>query len=109
MKSLMLCLVLFMLFEVDIVRANDTAEEVKPLFDILLYCNTKEYIEQVATKQYNLTVAATGMVNDTKHKSIMDIKLLINPFNSQWAIVFSFNDINKSCLLGGNNIKLYSP
>ena len=109
MKKIILCLVLFMLFEADIVRANDTAEEVKPLFDILLYCNTKEYIEKVATKQYSLSIAATGMVNDTRHKNIMDIKLLMNPFNSQWAIVFSFNDVNKSCLLGGNNIKLYSP
>ena len=109
MKKIILCLVLFMLFEADMVRANDTAEEVKPLFDILLYCNTKEYIEEVSTKQYNLSLAATGVVNDTKHENIMDIKFMINPFNTQWAIVFSFKHINKSCLLGGNNVKLYSP
>jgi len=109
MKKIILCLVLLMLFEADIVRANDKTEEVKPLFDILLYCNTKEYIEEVSTKQYNLSLAATGVVNDTKHENIMDIKFMINPFNTQWAIVFSFKHINKSCLLGGNNVKLYSP
>ena len=109
MKFIMMCFVFFMLFQADIVAANKKVEEIKPLFDILLYCNTKEYIEEVSTKQYNLSLAATGMVNDTKHENIMDIKFMINPFNSQWAIVFSFKHINKSCLLGGNNVKLYSP
>jgi len=109
MKFIMMCFVFFMLFEADIVRANDTVEEIKPLFDILLYCNTKEFIEKVATIDYNLSIAASGIVNDSKHKWIMDIRFLINPFTSQWAIVFNFRDINKSCLLGGNDVKLYSP
>ena len=89
----MMCFVFFMLFEADIVRANDTVEEIKPLFDILLYCNTKEFIEKVATKDYNLSIAASGIVNDSKHKGIMDIRFLIVSGQLFLTFVISINHV----------------
>ena len=108
-KFIMMCFVFFMLSQADIVTANKNAEEVKPLFDILLYCNTREYIEEVATKHYNMAFAASGIVRDERHKHLMDMKFLINPSNKQWAIIFTFKNINKSCILGGSDVDLYSP
>jgi hypothetical protein len=56
-----------------------------------------------------LQLAAKGLVNDEKHKDLLESQLWMNPINNQWAIVFVYKDIDRSCVVGGNNIELRSP
>jgi hypothetical protein len=80
-----------------------------PLTDILLYCNTSEFISHMAENDYMLGLAASGVVNDDRHRMLLSMKLLMNPDNQQWAIIFNYAKGNYSCIIGGNHIKLFSP
>jgi hypothetical protein len=88
---------------------KEKPEQIKPLDDIMVYCNTKEFVNNMVQKDYNLNLAAKGFVNDEKHKDVLESQLWMNPINNQWAIVFIYKNINRSCVIGGNNIELYSP
>ena len=84
-------------------------EKTIPLADILLYCNTPEFIKNMAENDYMLGLAASGTINDDRHRTLLSMELLMNPKNSQWAIIFNYTKGNLSCIIGGNRIKLYSP
>ena len=84
-------------------------ETTKPLADILLYCKTPDFIRNMAENDYMLGLAASGIVNDDKHRMLLSMKLLMNPNNKQWAIIFNYKKGNLSCIIGGNHIKLFSP
>ena len=88
---------------------NEKPEQIKPLSDIIIYCNTKEFVDDMVNNSYHMNVAAKGSVNDEHHKDLIETQLWMNPTNNQWAIVFVYKEIDKSCVIGGNNIKLYSP
>ena len=84
-------------------------EATKPLADILLYCNTPEFIRNMAENDYMLGLAASGSVNDDTHRMLLSMELLMNRNNRQWAIIFNYKKGNLSCIIGGNHIKLFSP
>ena len=84
-------------------------ESVKSIDKILLYCNTKDFIKNMLDKMYVMNIAAKGIVNDDKHRHLADVEMWINPFKSQWAILFNYKNTDKSCVLGGNGIELSTP
>ncbi len=84
-------------------------EKTVPLSDILLYCNTPEFIKNMAENDYMLGLAASGIVNDDKHRMLLSMELLMNPRNRQWAIIFNYAKGNLSCIVGGNRIELFKP
>ena len=84
-------------------------ETIKPLNEVMIYCNTKDFVNNMVHNVYHLNIAAKGLVNDDQHTQLMETQLWMNPDNNQWAIIFLYKDINRSCVVGGNNIKLYSP
>jgi len=84
-------------------------EKTVPLSDILLYCNTPEFIKNMAENDYMLGLAASGIVNDDKHRMLLSMELLMNPRNRQWAIIFNYVKGNLSCIIGGNRIELFEP
>ena len=84
-------------------------EKTVPLLDILVYCNTPEFIHNMAENDYMLSLAANGNINDERHGMLVSMELLMNPRNRQWAIIFNYEKGNFSCIVGGNNIDLYKP
>lgn len=84
-------------------------ETTVPLADILLYCNTPEFIRKMAENDYMLGLAASGIVNDDRHRMLLSMELLMNPRNRQWAIIFNYAKGNLSCIIGGNRIELFKP
>ena len=109
MKQLMfigLCLFLFLGNKPTTVKQHETTV---PLADILLYCNTPEFIRNMAENDYMLGLAASGVVNDDRHRMLLSMELLMNPRNRQWAIIFNYAKGNLSCIIGGNRIELYKP
>ena len=110
MKKIFLIFVIILTISLCImVQSSLPKEEVKPLSDIVIYCNTKEFVHDMVNNSYHMIVAAKGSVNDEHHKHLIETQLWMNPTNNQWAIVFVYKEIDKSCVIGGNNIKLYSP
>tara|TARA_B110000467_G_C18308220_1_gene476174 strand:+ start:420 stop:758 length:339 start_codon:yes stop_codon:yes gene_type:complete len=102
-----LCL-LFILGNKPIIETQPK-ERIVPLSEILMYCNTPEFIKGMATNDYMLGLAASGAINDSKHRMLLSMELFVNPRNKQWAIVFNYTKGNLSCIIGGNHIKLFSP
>ena len=100
-----LCL-LFILGNKPIV---ETQQKTIPLSDILVYCNTTEFIKNMAVNDYMLGLAANGVINDDRHRMLLSMELLMNPRNKQWAIIFNYAKGNLSCIVGGNRIELFSP
>ena len=90
-------------------KKKEKPEQIKPLSDIMLYCNTRSFVDKMVQEGYRLQLAAKGLVNDEKHKDLLESQLWMNPINNQWAIVFVYKDIDRSCVVGGNNIELRSP
>ena len=84
-------------------------ESVASVDKILLYCNTKDFIKNMLDKMYVMNVAAKGIVNDDKHRHLADVEMWINSKKEQWAIIFNYNNTDKSCVLGGNGIELFRP
>ena len=101
-----LCLFLFLGNKPTTANQHETTA---PLSDILLYCNTPDFIKNMAENDYMLGLAASGIVNDDKHRMLLSMQLLMNPNNKQWAIIFNYKKGNLSCIIGGNHIKLFSP
>jgi len=109
MKKILL-IGLCLLFILGNKPTTDTQQETTvPLSDILLYCNTPEFISNMAENDYMLGLAASGVINDDKHRMLLSMKLLMNPRNKQWAIIFNYAKGNLSCIVGGNRIELYTP
>ena len=90
-------------------KKKEKPEQIKPLSDVMLYCNTRNFVDKMVQEGYRLQLAAKGLVNDEKHKDLLESQLWMNPINNQWAIVFVYKDIDRSCVVGGNNIVLRSP
>ena len=90
-------------------KKKEKPEQIKPLSDVMLYCNTRKFVDNMVQEGYRLQLAAKGLVNDEKHKDLLESQLWMNPINNQWAIVFVYKDIDRSCVVGGNNIELRSP
>ena len=110
MKKIFLIFVIILVLSLCImVQSSLPKEKVKPLSDIIIYCNTKEFVDNMVNNSYHMNVAAKGSVNDEHHKDLIETQLWMNPTNNQWAIVFVYKEIDKSCVIGGNHIKLYSP
>jgi hypothetical protein len=83
--------------------------ELKPLDAILTYCDTKEIINKMAKDDYRMLLAARGTVHNHFHKELVETQLWINPSNNQWAIMFKYKDKDLSCIVGGNNVELFTP
>ena len=88
---------------------KEKPEQIKPLSDIMVYCNTRKFVDRMVREGYRLKQAAQGLVNDEKHKDLLEFQLWMNPINNQWATVFVYKDIDRSCVVGGNHIELRSP
>ena len=88
---------------------KEKPEQIKPLSDIMVYCNTRKFVDKMVQEGYRLKLAAKGLVNDDHHKVLLESQLWMNPINNQWAIVFVYKDIDRSCVVGGNHIVLRSP
>jgi len=63
----------------------------------------------MAENDYMLGLAASGVVNDDRHRTLISMDLLMNQNNRQWAIIFNYAKGNLSCIIGGNHLKLFSP
>jgi hypothetical protein len=88
---------------------KEKPEQIKPLSDVLVYCNTRKFVDKMVQEGYRLKLAAKGLVNDDHHNELLESQLWMNPINNQWAIVFVYRDIDRSCVVGGNKIVLRSP
>ena len=110
MKILMLCLslLLFMTISSSSTAISGT-EQLKNVDEVLLYCNTKQFIKNMVVNQYKMQLAASGLVHDEKHKHLASVSMWINSKKSQWAIVFVYKSEDKSCILGGNEVNLHIP
>lgn len=90
------------------IPAQPTTEHLKPLSEILLYCNSSQFVDTMMD-DYHLEKAVEGIVNDKRHKDLLKTQLWINPRSKQWAIIFIYKGIDKSCVLGGNSARFFNP
>jgi len=109
MKKLIFCLSLFFIMTISSSTAISGTEQLKNVDEVLLYCNTKDFIKNMVVKQYKMQLAADGLVHDEKHKHLASVSMWINSKKGQWAIVFVYKSEDKSCILGGNDIDLHTP
>ena len=109
MKKIFLCLSLFFIMTISSSTAISGTEQLKNVDEVLLYCNTKDFIKNMVVNQYKMQLAASGLVHDDKHKHLASVSMWINSKKSQWAIVFVYKSEDKSCILGGNDIDLHTP
>ena len=109
MKKIFLCLSLFFIMTISSSTAISGTEKLKNVDEVLLYCNTKDFIKNMVVNQYKMQLAASGLVHDDKHKHLASVSMWINSKKSQWAIVFVYKSEDKSCILGGNDIDLHTP
>jgi len=109
MKKLLVCLSLVLFMTISSSTAISGTEQLKNVDEVLLYCNTKQFIKNMVVNQYKMQLAADGLVHGEKHKHLATISMWINSNNSQWAIVFVYKSEDKSCILGGNDIELHTP
>ena len=115
MKKIFLIFVIVLTFFVlsicivQSISTKETEEEVKPFSDIIIYCNTKEFVHDMVSNSYHMQIATKGSVNDEHHRHLIETQLWMNSNNNQWAIVFVYKNVDKSCVLGGNDLELYSP
>ena len=109
MKKIFLCLSLVLFMTISSSTAISGTEQLKNLDEVLLYCNTKDFIKNMVVNQYKMQLAASGLVQDEKHEHLASVSMWINSKKSQWAIVFVYKSEDKSCILGGNDIDLHTP
>ena len=105
----MLCLSLFFIMTISSSTAISGTEKLKNVDEVLLYCNTKDFIKNMVVNKYKMQLAASGLVHDDKHKHLASVSMWISSKKSQWAIVFVYKSEDKSCILGGNDIDLHTP
>ena len=109
MKKIIYCLSLFFIMTLSSSTAISGTEKLKNIDEVLLYCNTKDFIKNMVVNQYKMQLAADGLVHDEKHKHLASVSMWINSKKGQWAIVFVYKSEDKSCILGGNEIDLHTP
>ena len=109
MKKIIYCLSLVLFMTLSSSTAISGSKKLKNVDEVLLYCNTKEFIKNMVVKQFKMQLAADGLVHDDKHKHLATVNMWINSSNGQWAIVFVYKGQDKSCVLGGNDIDLHTP
>ena len=109
MKKIFFCLSLFFIMTLSSSTAISGTEKLKNVDEVLLYCNTKDFIKNMVVNKYKMQLAASGLVHDDKHKHLASVSMWINSNKSQWAIVFVYKSEDKSCILGGNDIDLHTP
>ena len=109
MKKIIYCLSLILIMTLSSSTAISGSNQLKNLDEVLLYCNTKDFIKNMVVKQYKMQLAADGLVQDERHKHLATVSMWINSSNGQWAIVFVYKGQDKSCILGGNDIDLHTP
>ena len=109
MKTLFLCLSLVLFMTIRSSTAISGTEQLKNVDEVLLYCNTKQFIKNMVVNQYKMQLAADGLVQDERHKHLASVSMWINSNKGQWAIVFVYKSEDKSCILGGNDIELHTP
>ena len=109
MKKIIFCLSLFFIMTLSSSTAISGTEKLKNIDEVLLYCNTKDFIKNMVVKQYKMQLAASGLVHDEKHKHLASVSMWINSKKGQWAIVFVYKSEDKSCILGGNEVDLHLP
>ena len=109
MKKLIFCLSLFFIMTISSSTAISGTEQLKNIDEVLIYCNTKQFIKNMVVNQYKMQLAADGLVHDEKHKHLASVSMWINSKKGQWAIVFVYKSEDKSCILGGNDIDLHTP
>ena len=105
----MLCLSLLLFMTISSSTAISGTEQLKNVNEVLLYCNTKQFIKNMVVNQYKMQLAADGLVQDERHKHLASVSMWINSKKGQWAIVFVYKSEDKSCILGGNDIELHTP
>ena len=109
MKILMLCLSLLLFMTISSSTAISGTEQLKNVDEVLLYCNTKDFIKNMVVNKYKMQLAADGLVHDEKHKHLASVSMWINSKKGQWAIVFVYKSEDKSCILGGNEVDFHLP
>jgi len=109
MKILIFCLSLFFIMTLSNRTAISGTKHLKNIDEVLLYCNTKDFIKNMVVNQYKMQLAASGLVHDEKYKHLASVSMWINSNKGQWAIVFVYKSEDKSCILGGNDIELHTP
>ena len=105
----MLCLSLVLFMTIRSSTAISGTEQLKSIDEVLIYCNTKQFIKNMVVNQYKMQLAADGLVQDERHKHLASVSMWINSNKGQWAIVFVYKSEDKSCILGGNDIELHTP
>ena len=109
MKKIFLCLSLLLFMTISSSTAISGTEQLKNIDEVLLYCNTKQFIKNMVVNQYKMFLAADGLVHDENHKHLASVSMWVNSKKGQWAIVFVYKSEDKSCILGGNDIELHTP
>ena len=109
MKKIILFLSLVFIMTLSSSTAISGTEQLKNLDEVLLYCNTKDFIKNMVVNQYKMQLAASGLVHDEKNKHLASVSMWINSKKGQWAIVFVYKSEDKSCILGGNEVDLHLP
>ena len=109
MKKLLVCLSLVLFMTISSSTAISGTEQLKNIDEVLIYCNTKQFIKNMVVNQYKMQLAANGLVQDERHKHLASVSMWINSNKGQWAIVFVYKSEDKSCILGGNDIELHTP
>jgi hypothetical protein len=109
MKKIIFYLSFVLIMTLSSSTAISASNQLKNLDEVLLYCNTKDFIKNMIVKQYKMQLAADGLVQDERHKHLATVSMWINSSNGQWAIVFVYKGQDKSCVLGGNDIDLHTP
>ena len=109
MKKLFLCFSLVLFMTIRSSTAISGTEQLKNIDEVLLYCNTKQFIKNMVVNQCKMQLAADGLVQDERHKHLASVSMWINSNKGQWAIVFVYKSEDKSCILGGNDIELHTP
>ena len=109
MQKIIFYLSFILIMSLSSSTAISGTNQLKNVDEVLLYCNTKEFIKNMVVKQFKMQLAADGLVHDDKHKHLAKVSMWINSSNGQWAIVFVYKGQDKSCVLGGNDIDLHTP
>jgi len=105
----MLCFSLVLFMTIRSSTAISGTEQLKNIDEVLLYCNTKQFIKNMVVNQYKMQLAADGLVHDENHKHLASVSMWVNSKKGQWAIVFVYKSEDKSCILGGNEVDLHTP
>ena len=88
MKRILFYLSLVLIMTLSSSTAISGSEKLKNIDEVLLYCNTKDFIKNMVVNQYKMQLAASGLVQDEKHKHLASVSMWIKSDNRQWAIVF---------------------